>query len=64
MSLQSDIDSLTFDEYMKRTQIQDEKVVLRRIVEYLNNITLQLVERFYIESYKIKYPRNAVLGIK
>ena len=38
MSLQTQIDSLTFNDFMERSQIQDEKEGLRRIVEYLNNI--------------------------
>ena len=64
LSLQSEIDSLNFDEFMARHQIQDEKELLRRMVEYLNNITPQLVDCFYTESNKMRYLRNAVLGKK
>ena len=46
------------------SQMQNEKNVPRSIVEYLNNITPQLVEGFHTESNKIRYLRNAVLGKK
>ena len=64
MSLQSEIDSLMFYDFMARHRIQDEKEGLRRIVEYLNNITPQLVEGFHTESNKLRYLRSAVLGKK
>ena len=49
---------------MERNQIQDEKENLRRIVEYLNKITAQPVDGFYIESIKIRYLHKGVLGKK
>ena len=49
---------------MARQQIQDEKECLRSMVEYLNNITPQLVDGFHTESNKIRYLRDAVLGKK
>ena len=42
LSLQSEVDSLNFDEFTTRHQIQDEKECLHRMVEYLNTITPQL----------------------
>ena len=53
LSLQSEVDSLNFDEVMPRDQIQDEKECIRQIVEYLNNITPQLLDGFHTESNKI-----------
>ena len=64
MSLQSEIDSLTFDDFMERHQIWDEKEALRRIVKYLNSITPQFAEGFHTESNRIIYLRNAVLDKK
>ena len=49
---------------MLRNQIQDEKECLRRMVEYLNNITSQLVDSFHTESNKIRHLLNSVLGKK
>ena len=49
---------------MDRNQIQDEKEFLRRTVEYLNNITPQLVEAFHTESNKMRYLRNTVFSKK
>ena len=49
---------------MARHQIQDEKDCLHLMVEYLNNITSQLVDSFHTESSKIRYLRNAVFGKK
>ena len=63
-SLESEVDSLSFDESMARHQKQDEKECLRRMVRYLNNITPELVDRFYTESNKTRYLRDAVLGKK
>ena len=54
LSLQSEVDSLDFDEFMTRHQIQYEKECLPRMVEYLNNITPQLVDGFHTESNKIR----------
>ena len=39
ISLQSEVDSLNLKEFMSRHQIQYEIECLRRIVEYLNNVT-------------------------
>ena len=64
LSVQSEVDSLNFDEFMTCHQIQNKKKCLRRIVEYLNNITPQLVDVFHTESNKIRYLRNAALGKK
>ena len=36
ISLQSEVDSLSFDEFMARHQIQDEQKCIRWMVEYLN----------------------------
>ena len=44
LSLQSEVDSLNFDEFMVRHQIQDEKECLRCMIEYLNNILPELVD--------------------
>ena len=54
LSLQSEKDSLTFDDFMDRHQIRDEKECLRRIVDYLNKITPQLVDGFRIESNRTR----------
>ena len=59
---QSEVDSLNFDEFMSRHQIQYEKEFLCRMVEYLNNITPQLLDGSHTESNKTKYLRNAVLA--
>ena len=64
MALQSEIDSLTFDDFMARHQIQDEKEGLSRIVEYLKYVTPQLFEGFHNESNKVRYLRNEVPGKK
>ena len=61
LSLQSEVDSLTFEDFMAHQQIRDEKECLRRIVEYLNKITSQLVDGFHSVSSKIQYLRNGVL---
>ena len=61
---QSEADSLNFDEFMVHHQIQDEKRYLRRMVEYLNNITPQLVDGFHTESNNVRYLRDALLGKK
>ena len=45
-------------------QMQDKKECLQRMVEYLDNITLQLVNAFHNESNKIRYPYNSVFGKK
>ena len=47
---------------MARHQIQDEEESLCRMVEYLNNITTQLLDDFHNESNKIRHLRNAVFG--
>ena len=39
LSLQSEVDSLKFNELMARRKIQDEKECLHRMVEYFNNHT-------------------------
>ena len=44
LSLQSKDDSLSFDDFIAQHQRQDERECLRRMVEYLNNITSQLVD--------------------
>ena len=49
---------------MARHQTQDERECPRRMVEYINNITPQLVDDFYTESNKIRYLRNAIHGKK
>ena len=49
---------------MTRTQIKNEWDVLQHIVEYLNNIASQLVDRFHSRSNKIRYIHNTVLGKK
>ena len=54
LSLQSEIDSLNFDDFMVCHQTQDEKECLRRMVAYINNITPQLVDGFHTESNKIR----------
>ena len=64
VSLQSEVDSLNFADFMVRHHMQDEKERLGRIVEYLNKITPQLVNDFHTESNKIRYLRNAVLNKK
>ena len=64
LPLQSEVDSLDFDDFMARHPIQDEKECLRRVDEYINNITSKLVDGFHSESNKIKCLRNAVLGKK
>ena len=64
LSLQSEFHSLNFGEFMARIRIQDGKELLRRMVEYLNNITPQLVYSFHTESNKIRYLHNAVLSMK
>ena len=53
LSLQSEIDSLNFDESIVRHQIQDENECLRQMVEYLNNIIQQLVGGIHTESNRI-----------
>ena len=63
-SLQSEVDSLSFHDFMVHHQIQHEKECLRRIIEYLNNITPQIVDDFQTESNKIRYLRDAGLGEK
>ena len=62
--LQFEADSLSFDEFMTRNQIQDVEKCLRGIAEYLNNITPELVDGFRTESHKIRYLRDAVLDKK
>ena len=52
LSFQSEVQSLNFDDFIVRHQIQHEKECLRRIVEYLNNITPKLVDGFHSESNK------------
>ena len=64
LSLQSEVDSVNYDEFMAGLQIQYEKEFLRRMVEFLINITPQLVDGFHIESNKKRFPRNEVLGKK
>ena len=64
LSLQSEVDSLNFDDFMVHHLIQDEKECLHCMEEYLNNITSKLVDGFHTESNKIRYLRNAVLGKK
>ena len=49
MSLQSEINSLSFDDLMARHQEEDENVGFRRTVEYLRNIIPQLVLGFLTE---------------
>ena len=44
--LQSAVDSLYFNEFTARDQIQSEKESLRRMVEYHINIIPQLVDGF------------------
>ena len=56
------IDFLNLDDVMARHRIQYEKVGIRCIVEYPDNATSQLVERFHTGSNKIRFLRNAVLG--
>ena len=43
---------------MARHQIQNEKECLRRMVEYPNKMTLQLVDSFPTELNKTRYLRN------
>ena len=64
LSLQSEVDSLSFDEFMALQQIQDCKECLRQMVKYLNNITPQLVDSFHTELNKIRYLLNAVFRKK
>ena len=64
LPLQSEVDSLNYDDFMARHQIQYEKEFLRRTVEYLNNNTTQLVDGFHTESNKTRFLLNAVLGMK
>ena len=64
LSLQSEVDSLNFDDFMVRHLIQNEKEHLRQMVEYLNNITRQLVDGLHTESNKIRYRFNAFLDKK
>ena len=64
LSLQSEVDFLSFDEFMARYQIQDEKDCLRRMVEYLNNVTPQFVDDSHTESNKIRCLRDRVLRKK
>ena len=49
---------------MTRHQVKDEKECLRRMDEYLNNITPQQVDGFCTESNKIRHLRNAEIGKK
>ena len=64
LSLQSEVYSLSVNDFMVRHQIQDEKECLRRMVVYLNEITPQLVNGFHTESNKIENLSNTVFGIK
>ena len=64
MSLESEVDSLNFEEFMTCHQIQDEKECLHRMLEYLNNIAPQLLDDFHPDSNKIRYLHNSVLGKK
>ena len=49
---------------MSRHQIQDETECIHHMVEYLNNITQQLVNNFHIESNNIRCLFNELLGKK
>ena len=51
ITIQSEVDSLEFDDFMTRNQIKDEKEGLRRMVKYLNNVTAQLVEGFHSKKH-------------
>ena len=55
---------MNFEVFMARRQIQYEKECIRRMIEYLNNITQRLVGGFHTDSNKIRCLRNAVLGKK
>ena len=53
LSFQSKVDSLNFDEFVARHQIQDEIECLRPMVKYHNNTTPQILDGFHTESNKI-----------
>ena len=62
--LQSEIDSLKFDESISCSKINDKKKRLLWMVEYLSNTTPQLVNGFHTESNKIRYLCDGVFGKK
>ena len=53
LSLQSEVDSINFEDFIAHHQVRDEKECIRRMDEYLKNITTQLEDGFHIESNKI-----------
>ena len=64
ISLQSEVESLSLDDFMIHHQVHDKKEFLHHIVEYPNNITQQLVDGFHTESNQVRYLCNAVTGKK
>ena len=62
LSLQSELDSLTFDDFRACYQIQCEKVCLRSMVKYIDNIKSQLVDCFNTESNKTNISAMLYLG--
>ena len=50
----------SFEYFITRHQIRDEKECLRRIMEYPNKITLYLVYGFHTESSLIRYLHSTV----
>ena len=62
--LQSEVNSLNFDVLVVRNQIQDEKGCFLPMVEYLKNITVQLLDGFYTKRNKMRYLRSDILGKK
>ena len=51
---QSDIESLSFDDFMARNQIGDEKECMKHLVESLNKVTPQQLEGLQTEHNKIR----------
>ena len=62
LSLQSEMDGLELSLFMQKHQINDVSPRLKQLVDFINALTLQLLNGFGDGKHKNRYLRRAVMG--